>query len=244
MRKQSDHHNDAPLRDAAGTRDAARPHRGVHAALWIAGAGGIGALAYAYLIRPWHLRWGATREESVAALPGDDLIDHPRLQSTRAIIINAPASEIWPWLAQMGQGRGGLYSYDWLENLIGCDIHSLDHIDQKLQFLRPGDMVRLGPKGYPFFTVVSVHPDDALVLAAGFDPNDSSGAASHNRSTWAFVLRPIDKRTTRLIVRLRGAWEPAVAMDLFNRVFLEPVQFIMERKMIHGIRDRAERSGE
>ena len=93
-----------------------------------AGAAVIGTAVAAYilLVRRWQLRWGATEEERDAALPGDDLIANPDLLATRAITMSAPADQIWPWIAQLGQGRGGFYSYDALENLVGCDIHSAD----------------------------------------------------------------------------------------------------------------------
>jgi hypothetical protein len=77
------------------------------------------AASYAFLIRPWHLHWGATDEEVKEPLPGDEVVSHPRLEATHAITIDAPASDIWPWLVQMGQNRGGFYSYTWLENLVG-----------------------------------------------------------------------------------------------------------------------------
>lgn len=86
------------------------------------------AVAYLRWVRPWYLRVGATDEESRAPLPGDDLVDGPDLSATLAVTIRASAHQIWPWIAQMGQGRGGLYSYDALENLVGCDIHSADRI--------------------------------------------------------------------------------------------------------------------
>ena len=117
------------------------------------GDGIIGAIEVAFtlllspFIRSWYNRWGATADEIGRALPGDDLVPTPRQRYTRAITINASSDAIWPWLAQMGQGRGGLYSYDWLENLIGCDIHSVDWIVPAFQDLQVGDAVRLGQKG-------------------------------------------------------------------------------------------------
>src|SRR5918994_7083921 len=83
----------------------------------------LGALlpwAYALVVRPWHLRWGATEEGIAKPLPGDELVPNPAIESTRAITVNAPVEEVWPWLAQIGQDRGGFYSYEWLENLAGC----------------------------------------------------------------------------------------------------------------------------
>lgn len=78
--------------------------------------------AYIFLMRPWHLRWGATTDEVSTPLPGDELVQNTRLNATHAIIINAPASTIWSWLVQIGENRGGFYSYSWLENLVGCHI--------------------------------------------------------------------------------------------------------------------------
>ena len=85
------------------------------------------------VLRPWYNRWGATEADVARSLPGDELVPAPMLGYTRAITIQAPVEQVWPWLAQMGQGRGGLYSYDRLENLAGCKIHSVDHILPELQ---------------------------------------------------------------------------------------------------------------
>lgn len=98
-------------------------------------------------------RWCATTAEVGALMPGDEPVPHPRLGYTRAITINAPVEAVWPWLAQIGQGRGGLYSFDGLENVVRCDIHSLDRIEQEHQQLSVGDLVRMGPDGFPCFRV-------------------------------------------------------------------------------------------
>ena len=91
-------------------------------------ATGAALAAYAAWVRPWHLRWGATDHELQQAYPGDDLIADADLTATRAVSVGAGADDVWPWIAQLGQGRGGFYSYDFLENLVGCDIHSADRI--------------------------------------------------------------------------------------------------------------------
>ena len=89
----------------------------------------VGAIAsYVLLIRPWHLRWGSSDEETEMKLPGDDLVQEAKLQATHAVTILAPPSQVWPWLIQIGQGRGGFYSYDWIENMMGLDIHNADNI--------------------------------------------------------------------------------------------------------------------
>ena len=108
-------------------------------------------LIFSPVIRNWYNSWGAADDEVNQSLPGDELVPAPMLGYTRAITIHAPAARIWPWLAQMGQGRGGLYSYDGLENLAGCKIHSLEHINPELQNPQVGELIRLGPQGYPCF---------------------------------------------------------------------------------------------
>jgi hypothetical protein len=189
-------------------------------------------MAYWFGLRPWHIRWGATDDEVARLLPGDEIVPRARKWSTRAITIAAPAEAVWPWLAQIGQGRGGLYSYDWLENMAGCDIHSADHVIPELQNLRAGDVVRLGPEGYPAYRVAAIELGHVLVLV-GEDPD----MGTHS---WAFVLEPIDEQTTRLIVRSRDDYPPTLANVVIWRLITEPVHFVMERKMLLGIKQRAE----
>ena len=109
-------------------------------------------------------------------LPGDDLVANPALESTRAITIQAPASTIWPWLVQLGQGRGGFYSYQRLENLIGSDIHNADSIVPEYQDLKVGDQVRISREG-PAFEVAAVERDSTLILR-GDMPNEEGKPVS------------------------------------------------------------------
>jgi len=189
-------------------------------------------MAYWLGLRPWHIRWGATDEEIRQPLPGDEIVQHPRNWATRAISIDAPAAAVWPWIVQIGQGRGGLYSYDWLENLVGCDIHSTNWIIPELQYLEVGDIIRLGPEGYPAYPVAAIELGRVLVLG-GDDPQ--LGAHS-----WVFYLEPIDEQTTRLIVRSRGEYRPTLGNLVIWRVITEPLHFIMERKMLLSIKQHAE----
>lgn len=189
---------------------------------------GAGALAaYVLLIRPWHLKWGATEEELKMPLPGDELVKHPKLNATHAITINAPVAEVWPWLVQVGQKRGGFYSYTWLENLVGCEMSNADQIVPEWQDLKVGDEVWLHPKAPPL-KVLAMEPGRAIVL----------------ENSWTFVLDPIDDHTTRLIIRGRGDFNPDLKNALLNfilwRGVFEPAHFIMERKMMLGIKERAE----
>ena len=102
------------------------------------------AAAYALILRPRHLRWGATEAETLRPLPGDDLVLAPRVNATHAVTIQARSSNIWPWLAQIGQGRGGFYSYTWIERMIGADIENTDRILPEHQELKAGGTI-------PFF---------------------------------------------------------------------------------------------
>ena len=198
-----------------------------YAAVLTTALGGAALAAYALFVRPWHLRWGATDEELKMSLPGDELVEHPKLNATHAITINAPVEDVWPWLLQMGQTRGGFYSYAWLENLVGCDMHNADQLVPEWQELKVGDEVWLHPKAPPL-KVLAIEPRRAIVL----------------ENSWTFFLRPIDAHTTRLIIRGRGEFNPDLKNAFLNfllwRVVFEPAHFIMERKMMLGIKDRAE----
>jgi hypothetical protein len=202
-----------------------------------AGAAVIGsAAAYLLAIRRWQLRWGATDEEVDATLPGDDLIPDPDLTVTRAITVHAAADQVWPWIAQLGQGRGGFYSYDALENLVGCDIHSADRIVPEWQDLKVGDQVKLHPEVGLGVTVVE--PGRALVLRGGVP----MGAVPPPYDfTWAFVLQEQPDGTTRLLVRERYGYTRRWAPLLVEPVAV--VAFVMSQRMLRGIRDRAERAG-
>ena len=131
------------------------------------------AVLTAPVLRGWYSRWGATPAEVSAPMPGDELVPQPKIASTRAITIGAPPRDVWPWLAQIGRGRGGFYSYDALENLVRCDIHSADRIIPRLQQLPPGDLILLAPAGGPCFR--GVHDPAAQHLDFGRrgpeDPN-------------------------------------------------------------------------
>jgi hypothetical protein len=178
-------------------------------------------IAYATVVRPWSRRWGATAQEATMSLPGDELVETPGIQMTRAVAINAPTDTVWAWLAQIGQDRGGFYSYEWLENLAGCQMRNADRIHPEWQHRAVGDTVLL-------------HPATGLTLAR-FEPGHSYAF----EGAWYFALQPLDASRTRLLARsrvLRGL--PSVAYA----VFIELPHFIMERKMLLGIKTRAERA--
>ena len=185
-------------------------------------------------LRPTYVRWGTTAADRALVLPGDEREPNPGYRVDHAITIHAPASAVWPWLVQLGQGRGGFYSYDWLERAFGDDIRNADRIHPEWQTIARGDLVRAtqpsyfgGRFGDLGWKVTDVVPGRALIL-----------------ENWgAFVVEPIDDRTSRLIVRTRGAGNPSFLGLVFgplNVFVFEPAHFIMQRGMLRGIRDRAE----
>jgi hypothetical protein len=195
----------------------------------------IGSAAYILLARPRQLRWGATDQELDESLPGDELVANVDLSATRAISISASADQVWPWIAQLGQGRGGFYSYDFLENLVGCDIHSADRIVPEWQDVAVGDKVRFAPE--VGLDVALLERGRSLVLRGGVPVGNTSPPYDF---TWAFALRDKPDETTRLLVRERYAYTRPWA-----RLLVEPteaVSFVMSQKMLRGIKDRAERA--
>ncbi len=202
------------------------------ARLAAAAAGAIIAPIY-LILRPFYLRWGASDAEISRSLPGDDILARPVAETTRAVTIAAPPAAIWPWLVQMGRGRGGLYSYDWLENLAGLDIHSVDRIVPELQRLAVGDYIALGPGAHNGYAAAAVETERALVLRL-------DSAAARFDSSWSFALAPIDATNTRLVVRFKLDGEPRRALGWLYCALIEIPHFVMERKMLVGIKERAE----
>jgi hypothetical protein len=189
--------------------------------------------------------WGATSSERAATLPSDESIPDPASgASTRAVTVEAPAPVVWRWLVQMGQDRGGMYSYERLENLFRLDIHNADEIREEWQHLAAGDRVRvvppgrLGmPEGYSF-RVEQVEPDRAIVLRQ--KPPEHPWDA-----TWAFVLVPLGKTRCRLLSRSRSARLPGARglLASVGDLVLDPITLLMTRRMLLGIKERAEREG-
>ena len=188
------------------------------------------AVFYSPPVHRWYLTWGATPEEVEGAMPGDDLLPEPDLLSTRAVTVDAPPASVWPWLVQMGSGRGGAYTYDWIENLFGLGMHSAERILPEFQHLAVGDVLPVGPKG-PGMRVEICDAERTLAFRS-----------LDGRWVWIFDLRPAG-RGTRLVSRNRIATPDASwAGRLVNRAVMEPGSLIMERRMLKGIKERAERS--
>ena len=211
----------------------------------------VGAVAVALgypVARRWASRWGASVDEAAMPLPGDELLVDPSLETTRAITIDAPAVAVWPWLVQMGQDRAGLYSYDWLERLVGLDFHNADRIVPEWQRLAVGDQIRMAPATAgeaAGFTVVSLDPGRSLVTAVG-DPTVvgavvREGGRLDTGGTWTFVLHPLAGHQSRLVVRLRMRFGWPGPLETLAVRLLEPIHFVMERKQLLGLAERAVR---
>ncbi|QSQ25393.1 hypothetical protein JY651_10890 [Pyxidicoccus parkwayensis] len=192
------------------------------------------------LVRPWMLCWGATPEEVRRALPGDALVPNPVGGSTRAVTIDAPPEAVWPWLVQMGYRRAGWYSYDWLEQTAGAggfvEGHSADHVLPHLQGLQVGDVIPMSR--WTGMQVMELVPSRVLVLSSAVDEE----APAWGLSSWAFVLEPVAGGRTRLLVRGRSGMEPRRWMQRALAQLIELPHFVMERRMMLGLKARAERA--
>jgi hypothetical protein len=167
---------------------------------------------------------------------------------TLAVTIHAPAAAVWPWLAQIGQERGGLYSYELLENIARCQMHNADRIVPEWE-LQVGDLVRLGPPGYPVHKVVGLARGRWLLLAgadikSGEAPDPPKpGAESYTNYAWVFFLHEQPDGTTRLITRNHLDYAPrTLAFKAIWEWITDPIGFVMTRKMLLGIKQRAEQS--
>ena len=182
-------------------------------------------ILYARFLRPPILTWGATAQEASARLPGDELLEDADGVATRAIEIHAAPAAVWPWIAQIGPSpRGGAYTYDWIENLLGLDMHSADRVLPDFQHPEVGDTIGLGPNR---MRVERVEPEHVLAWRS-----------EDGNWVWTFVLDDHDG-STRLISRNRFRLQTLAAR--LGMIPMEPASLVMEQKMLRGIKQRAER---
>ena len=187
------------------------------------------AVIVTILLTPWMDHWGATDAEVAATYPGDELVPQPASFVNRAVTIDAKPEQIYPWIVQLGAGKGGMYSYSWFEtNLLRCELINADRIHEEWQGLKVGDLVKMCPTdfGPPPYIVGRIEPNQAIVM--GHQDNGKWV------DLWQFVLVPQADGATRLILRTRtmavgGFWD-----------LIHPGIFIMERGMLLGIKERAE----
>jgi hypothetical protein len=204
----------------------------------LARAGLVAPWLYYSLVRPRMLSWGATPEELVKPLPGDDVVVNPTKTQTRAITVNAPPDEVWAWLVQIGYQRGGWYSYDALEAAAGAgdfvEGHSATRIHPELQDLQTDHLIRMSP--WTAYRVDSVDKPRSLVLVADPVPGGLMPASS-----WTFVLESIAEGT-RLLIRGRSAPDARNYLAWAFDHLVEAPHFIMEQRMMLGIKQRAEQA--
>ena len=188
---------------------------------------GLAVLLYRMVLRPRILKWGATDAEAAAQLPGDELLEDADGVATRAITIEAPRAAVWAWIAQMGPSpRGGAYTYDWIENLLGLNMHSTDKVLPEFQQPQIGEGFGYGANQMRF---ARVEPERVLAMRS-----------ADGNWVWSFVLDDQDGKT-RLISRNR--FRLPRAKDKLGMIPMEPGSLVMERKMLRGIKERAERMG-
>jgi hypothetical protein len=201
--------------------------------------------------------WGAGAEGAARRYPGDELVPEPRWGWTHAIQVEAPAADVWPWVTQIGADRGGFYSYEWLENIIGCQVRNAAEIHPEWA-AREGGELRLHPKAPPL-RIVSVQPGRALVACMppvhtlsdagqGKSPQSAGSARSKDRwmtASWLFLVEPHGPAWCRVISRYRCGTSDDLSSRLqFGPAIVEPVSFAMDRRMLIGIKQRAERAQE
>jgi hypothetical protein len=206
----------------------------------VEGAGGAGRMLLA-LATPWARRrracWGVDPAAAASPHPGDDVVPDPRWGWTHGVEIDAPPTEVWPWLEQLGAGRGGFYSYQWLENVFGCEVQNAEAIHPEWR-LAPGGRLALHPKMPPLI-VGSLVPGSHFVAQS--PPVDRDGGP-WVMASWLFLLEPLPRGRSRLVSRYRVATSDDLPTRLaFGSALLEPVGFAMDRRMLLGIKERAER---
>ena len=195
------------------------------------------AASLLYAARRYYRNWGTTKEECRMSLPGDQLVRGPADRTTEAVWVNAAASAVWPWLIQMGQDRGGLYSYETLENFFGLEYHNADRIHPEWQFLAAGDEMRLVPKGWMglregfSMTVVDVVAQESIVLRtpAPYRPWET---------VWSFHLVPHWDDRCRLLIRTRTRLRHPG--EVVTTELAGPAKALLTRGILLGIKRRAE----
>jgi hypothetical protein len=194
-------------------------------------------------LRPWYMNWGATGREARRVYPGDELAPEVQSVATRAITIQAPPAQVWPWIVQVGEDRAGFYSYTWLENLFRADMNNADRIHPEWQTRQVGEIVWLARKdryhGTARTVVAAYEPGHAMVLVSPQDYEKLVKRGPPIDGAWTFVLEPQGEGASRLIMRSRGR-SAGWLRRAFDLCIFDPAHFIMERGMLLGVKRRAE----
>jgi hypothetical protein len=213
--------------------------------------GGAGLIGFHILLLPflrgYRTRWGISEQEANVDLPGDELVRNPKLRMTWGITIDAPIEDVWPWVVQMGQGRGGFYTYQFLENIAGCQIFNADSILPEHQqipieagvSLAPGMSlnVALHEEGHFFF----LHSCMDMITMEIVDTKQDPFPEKFMNIGWGFYVQKISINQTRFLSRWLTDYDPALMNKIAVNIFLEPIGFVMGRKMLIGTKQRAER---
>jgi hypothetical protein len=187
-------------------------------------------------VRPWHMRWGAAKAEVEAPMPGDDVVRRAQFNATRAITIEVPPEHVWPWIAQLGYRRGGFYTYDLVDN---AGEPSADRIIEEYQRIEVGDLIPMWHEAHGLaiaYRVDSFQTNEWMLWVHRPHENEEPD------STWSWKLERLPGERTRLITRMKQDYRwhtPRLAM--FNVILMEFGDFAMERRMLRGIKGRAER---
>lgn len=232
----------AQLRHLAARAEGRLARDGAHDVL--EGIGGAARAALALLspfARDARGHWGVDAETAARSFPGDELVASPAWGWTHGVAIDAPAERVWPWIAQIGADRGGFYSYQWLENVVGCGVRNAETIHPEWA-MREGDALSLHPK-MPPLRVVSVAPGRHVVAFAAPDATARDAGHPWASASWAFFVEPLGTSRCRVISRFRTACSDDVASRLASGPTLtEPIGFAMDRRMLLGVKERAERA--
>jgi hypothetical protein len=208
----------------------------------VAGVAGAALMAFNFVtpfLRRGRAHWGLDAATAERAYPGDDLVPQPRWSWTHGIEIEAPAAEVWGWIAQIGADRGGFYSYQWLENVAGCLVRNAERLHPEWE-VKAGDALRLHPR-MPALAVVELAPGRHFVASGAADESARAAGKPWVAGSWLFHLEPLGERRCRLVSRFRSACSEDLATRLANSpLVIEPVGFAMDRRMLLGIKARAE----
>jgi hypothetical protein len=209
----------------------------------LSGVGGA-ALILASLLTPFlrttRSHWGVDEATARQARPGDELVLAPVWSWTHGVEIDAGPERVWRWIAQIGADRGGFYSYQWLENLVGCGLRNADAVHPAWE-LSLGDELLLHPKAPPL-RIVRLERGHYLVAHAPLDEVARAKGRPWATASWLFALEPLPGGGTRLLTRYRVACSSDIATRLaLGPALLEPIGFAMDRRMLLGVKERVER---
>jgi hypothetical protein len=210
----------------------------------VEGGGGAAIIVAAMLtpfLRSWRSHWGLDVNAAAGVFAGDEFVPHPRWQWTHGIEIDASADATWPWVAQIGAGRAGFYSYQWLENIAGCDVSNADTVHPDWE-VRLGGSLRLHPSMPP---LAVEHVEAGRCFVGHISPTAGVDVAMDRWAnvTWAFFVEPLGTTRCRVISRYRcDTSDDFVTRLQLGSTFMEPIGFAMDRRMLIGIKQRVERA--